>query len=851
MGLLVDLPTSTLPPRSSSPAPLKPFQVKEARTDYFLPSYERVPHRRASSASSSLSSLSSGGRFAAGGRKRAAILALAVLVTVGGLWRLDGRAGWRTSSAGEEEKLPPSLFTVEDGIVRLADFDSAATAATATAATLLENLPPFSSADQAPDPPSLPAENPPGLLPISILPSLLLPSPPLEHPLTLLPFSRLPSHSRWACLDAWVARGNLCPALEGSFAEGKDEEVKVDVAWTWTNGSEPRMARERKRVARELEEEEGGPEEGGNAAGVVRHFREHDELRYSIRSVLSSLPSSSLSSLLLVSGDLPAESFSSSTTVDSPDDSSSECARLLQVPTWLDSDRVDLTDDVRKSQLRLHSHSELFRTKGMSGSDEEAQGQAARWRDETAPSFSSRAIESQLPNLNTTSATLLSMNDDFFLLKPLSTGDIASPLTGPVFRMYREFYVEGVHPNEIEDDRDSEWKGLKGTNWMLNQRFGTRKRPYLAHVARSISVPLFREAKEVFFDAFQKTASNRFRGHGHPEITPIFLATHYILEKHREALLWSFCFARSDQNGDGLFSLSERKALLSFLLADNVYDEPSSALYCGTPRRTCLSSLSDLARRAGHPAPKETTLEFLSQDGFALFAADDAHDEVIPRWPGWPSFSSSRSDNEEGFPCAMRLDQCFGASFLDIEEGEENAKSIPVEEVFKRVAFERPECGDALIVLLMQKSGEKGVEAFLPVLEGAGEEEDEAGKEGTMRIETVGLEGTTWEEVSYAAAGGSARTRRKKALSLIQRYAYSIGSSPLSFLSVQSGGDVLSAMLNALHPLDPAASSSAFLALNDDIGTTDRLELEDIDERMKAWFKQEWPDPSEWEKVRG
>ncbi|BGP12919.1 hypothetical protein JCM10213v2_000836 [Rhodosporidiobolus nylandii] len=549
-------------------------------------------------------------------------------------------------------------------------------------------------------------------------------------------------------------------------------------------------------------EEDGG--KGDSGAEVLRHFREHDELRYSVRSVASAFPPSALGQLHLIAGDIPAFPLSFSNSSSSRGTS----GRLVQKPSWLsvaasagEGEAVSFassSSDTNRPVFRLHAHSELFRTTavkvkaaGGRAGEAEKRERAEKWRDGTVPSFNSLAIESQSANLDTLSPSTLALNDDFFLLKvtllslfflmaladpsrnalrqhqPLSTSDVDSPLTGSVFRMFRDFSVEGARPEDSDDDPEGEWRGLKYSAWILDRRFGKRKRPYLAHVAKSIPMPLFRELHAVFFGQLETTSASRFRGRGPAEVTPHFMLQHYVLEKH----------------------------------------------------------------------PQETTFEFLSQDGFCLFAADDSHEATIPHWAGsWPSFAPS-ADNGVGSPCALRLVDCFGEAFLDVSQG---AASTDASELLKRIAFERPECGDCLIVQLLAKSGERGLEAFLP------EKVEKEQLDRSLEVVTVGTSGMIWKELDFNTVLSGA-SRRQQAISLIQRYAYSIGTSPFAFLSVGQGGDPLTARLSSLIRPVPPETVPAFVALNDDIASTDPVELADVDERLQRWFREVWPEPSEWE----
>lgn len=89
---------------------------------------------------------------------------------------------------------------------------------------------------------------------------------PLEHALTTEGWSA-------SCLETFIATGDLCAELRGG--KDKDPEVKMDVVWTWVNGSSTEilsdwMARAsqggRKRSLSAVRHRRAG-------ASVYRHFR--------------------------------------------------------------------------------------------------------------------------------------------------------------------------------------------------------------------------------------------------------------------------------------------------------------------------------------------------------------------------------------------------------------------------------------------------------------------------------------------------------------------------------------------------------------------------------------------------
>ena len=147
------------------------------------------------------------------------------------------------------------------------------------------------------------------------------------------------------------------------------------------------------------------------------------------------------------------------------------------------------------------------------------------------------------------------MDDNYFLL-PLPTSSFYSPIHGPILQLQPDLLVDpsGKHGSP---PGWSEWRGLETADSStfdscmfgvvfvlriyisilgLSERFGTRGRPYLVHNARSLPLPLLHEASLTFPSAFSSTATSRFRGQdaARPETHTLWLATHFIIERHRE-----------------------------------------------------------------------------------------------------------------------------------------------------------------------------------------------------------------------------------------------------------------------------------------------------------------------------
>ncbi|SCV72845.1 BQ2448_4382 [Microbotryum intermedium] len=741
-----------------------------------------------------------------------------------------------------------------------------------------------------------------GVVPFSpdLYDALLTPRP-LRKTIAQKAFSSL-------CADVWVSTGELCQSTEDRW---RDKPAQMDALWTWVNGSsDDPSAAWRAKVSDEIgfgtgskavplrpkltaptppsltglprvgapyramgsrypySEQQEAPNHlaprtafsrarRAFGAAVVRHFREHDELRHSIRSVVASFGPSALKHLHLVVNDEPSLTPDGEKILIGPYPNSTI---LSQVPQWVDLERIQLSG-VKPSvnstffnnndgpTLRIHPHTSLFKSP-ISKSSHKSEGEdrrarqtaALKWRESVTPNFNSLAVESQLANLpEDTSDTLLALCDDFFVMRPLTLADVESPLTGPVIRLQRDLIVESHSPGHLTGDADGEWRGLGFTNWLLDQRFGSRPRPYLLHVAKAISVPMLREVQSVFMEEMTATAGARFRGKAPYEMQLWFLLHHYTIEKHREALLWSFFVARSDSNQDGQYSLSERLALLSDLeyepAAVGAAASSTTLRYTVSApfRRTLAVQMQPEHDHVGLTRALESHYAFSSKDGYAFFKP--ASKSLLPQtmvedWPRFDQRHSAQLDEDLGVPprsspCTLDMSICFPENFLDPE----NQSTMSVDETFRQLAFEQPRCGDCFIVQLLAKSGEQGLSKFLPDAVMQDEEDVD------VPVEVIGGTDKKWKEVSSFRSDLKGYTQRQRAVSLLQRYSYTVADTSTRFHSMRSPSALMRdlATLSRIRP--------ALVALNDDVygdSTT-------IDVILETWFKKEFPIATIWE----
>ena len=80
----------------------------------------------------------------------------------------------------------------------------------------------------------------------------------------------------------------------------------------------------------------------------------------------------------------------------------------------------------------------------------------------------------------------------------MSRSDFSSPLFGTVFRMQPDLLVGSSPKGESRKDPEGEWPSLEFSNWLLDQRFGARKRPYLQHFTKAFSSPLLGEVAAIW-----------------------------------------------------------------------------------------------------------------------------------------------------------------------------------------------------------------------------------------------------------------------------------------------------------------------------------------------------------------
>lgn len=230
------------------------------------------------------------------------------------------------------------------------------------------------------------------------------------------------------------------------------------------------------------------------------------------------------------------------------------------------------------------------------------------------------------------------------------------------------------------------------------------------------------------------------------------------MEKHREALLWSFFVARSDVDFSGDYSLAEKQDILDSLSPTSKTD--TKLVFHFPYRPTAFGTYLDRFLEAGLEPPLQTNYAWSSRDGYP--------------YPGHPNIINFELDGREKVFCGMPISRCFGS-----RDWFERDDSTSVEWLFKNVAYANPRCGDCIAAALVRSSGETGLEKFLPAKDHAYNVNVQDRGADRRHVPYFGGKSKTWREldVSLATVLGDRWTPREFSVRLIQRYSYVLGKS--------------------------------------------------------------------------
>ncbi|SPO22909.1 uncharacterized protein UTRI_01587 [Ustilago trichophora] len=640
-----------------------------------------------------------------------------------------------------------------------------------------------------------------------------------------------------ACVEEWVVHHRWGDACKGTdLSEG----LKFDAVWAWVNGSDPAQI-----IARHTFR----PSSPINVDAAHR-YADHNELLYSMRSMWQSFGKDAIGKMHVMASayPLPAQTVAELSKRGRDSNGGEKTIWAGQVPYWLNA-----TLDNNAATIDLHHDAEYFAPMQVSSPERQlSSSDVDAWRAKTLPSFNSLAVESQLYNLpRASSDQLVYLNDDFFTMVPNSVSDLTSPLFGTVIKSDTHlfsFYRPSEHPFQRLWNPAGEEVGIKRAAWILGQRFPMRTLPYITHHPRSLSLPLLKEAAQTFPEAFSNTALARFRAQKEvpDSIQAFFLASWYIVERHREALLWSWVVAKWG-GIEGKLGKETKRAMWNELSSTADFQAADDKIDVRRPKRRSRDEDKESFDKAHVPAPKNTEYSFSSQDGHALSYLEWS-------WPwarsrsGYPDLSAADHDrkharswfsSEQDAPkvCRLSFSKCFAP-----QQEDESADSL-----FKRIGFANSACGDCILAALLNASGRSGISAFLPP------------PSATVRVnenfETLGSRAhlpltERWRETDFTLPSilstphhatqhaGKEISLRTWCTRLIQRYQYVLGSTPSTFYKVEYASRLpkqLEAVDKTLNTTEP----TTFVCLNDDMKESNEgtRKLNGI---MQDWFSNHW-----------
>ena len=224
----------------------------------------------------------------------------------------------------------------------------------------------------------------------------------------------------------------------------------IDAVYLWVDHSDPAF-----RTA--LERYAPGVHRGATAS---RLFRDHGELRYSLRSLIQNAPW--IRRVHLVTNG--------------------------QVPRWLDQ---------TSQRLALVRHDEIF---------PEA---------DHLPTFNSNAIEMNLHRIPGLAEHFLAFNDDMFLGRPVAVEDFISPSGGQALRFSdRSLPTDPTHPHPL-------YAAAARTQLLLDHLYGPRlHRPWPGHTPRLYSKQTIQQLQSLLPGHFHATGGHRFR---HSDDLPLWI----------------------------------------------------------------------------------------------------------------------------------------------------------------------------------------------------------------------------------------------------------------------------------------------------------------------------------------
>ncbi|EST08098.2 hypothetical protein PSEUBRA_002179 [Kalmanozyma brasiliensis GHG001] len=482
-------------------------------------------------------------------------------------------------------------------------------------------------------------------------------------------YSNALSDAQWArqegqlrqCRLQWFQSGTICPNPPRQWSR----QNKLDAVWPWSNGSLDSSQTDQSYLA------------------------SMDLLRYSMRSARAHMQTG-FGTVNLLTPDVPALAARASTSPEKQQfcthlyKDASGHDRHGQRPCWFDpKDRVYEPPRLfHHRQVACDGHVDLTREHCSSPSTVAA----------STPATASQLLVARAAHL---SDVRLLVSPHHIMSRHMSASDFWSPLLGPLFRISADWSPAGHLPTQQSNMSSSDDAPFFRANALLDRRFGTTARRRLIDLPQPLSHTILEELSRTWPSQLTLAAS----ASPSSAVDLNTLHAHYMAERYREALLWSFFVARHDRDGDGVYSAEERAALLSELGAP----DPQKPVIAPAafPVRTTTENDTLNANLARLHLPLMTELKPIrtSMDGSAL---------LTPHTPAQVAAAEKLKPGEPQPPICGLSGECVQTLFANVK------KPPSVAELFRRMTQAAPNCGQCVLYHLTHKSGLQGLSAFLP-----------------------------------------------------------------------------------------------------------------------------------------
>ncbi|MBK7820145.1 MAG: stealth family protein [Tessaracoccus sp.] len=228
-----------------------------------------------------------------------------------------------------------------------------------------------------------------------------------------------------------------------------DVTFPIDVVYTWVDGSDPRWREKRARAEAEATGLEFHPE-----ATIASRFADHEELRYSLRSLEYFAPW--VRKIYLVTDD--------------------------QVPAWMDT---------TNPKIQVVDHRDIFTNPA------------------NLPTFNSNAIISSLHHIEGLSEHYIFMNDDVFLGRWVTPDRFFTP--SGLAKAFASYNRRPFAPARVEDEPHLNL--TRNIRQLLRERFGITVSRAIKHTPHPQLRSVQYEIEDAFRARYEQTSSHPFRHH--------------------------------------------------------------------------------------------------------------------------------------------------------------------------------------------------------------------------------------------------------------------------------------------------------------------------------------------------